>query len=173
MNPVGELLRLGDIHLGVDVSDKARLLQRIASLLAQRLGLSDAEVLESLAAREQLGSTGLGHGVAIPHARMPQCYAVAGVFVRTKVAVPFDAPDHKPVSLFLALVVPRQATERHLKLLATAAAMFSDRVFRDKLRAGLDPVTVRELLTVWPDSPVPGGGELGATPERSAGSNSG
>ena len=173
MNPVGELLGLGDIHLDVDVSDKARLLERIASLLAQRLSLSDVDVLESLAAREQLGSTGLGHGVAIPHARMPQCYAVAGVFVRTQVAVPFDAPDHKPVSLFLALVVPKQATERHLQLLATAAAMFNDRVFRDKLRAGLDPATVRELLMLWPDSPGAGGGEIGATPERSAGSNSG
>ncbi len=165
MNPVGELLGLGDIHLDVDVSDKARVLRRIASLLAQRLGLSDAEVLESLAAREQLGSTGLGHGVAIPHARMPQCYAVAGVFVRTPIAIPFDAPDHKPVSLFLALVVPKQATERHLQLLATAATMFNDRAFREKLRAESDPGRVRELLTAWPDSPEPGSD---ATPGRSA-----
>ena len=167
MNPVGELLGLGDIHLDVDVSDKARLLQRIASFLAQRLGLSDAEVLQSLAAREQLGSTGLGHGVAIPHARMPQCYAVAGVFVRTKIAVPFDAPDHKPVSLLLALVVPKQATERHLQLLATAATMFSDRVFREKLRAASDPDNVRGLLLAWPDAPEPGGEIGAATPGRS------
>lgn len=165
MNPVGELLGLGDIHLDVDVSDKARLLQRIASLLAQRLGLSDAEVLESLAAREQLGSTGLGHGIAIPHARMPQCYAVAGVFARTTIAIPFDAPDHKPVSLFLALVVPKQATERHLQLLATAATMFNDRGFRERLRTESDPGRIRELLMAWPDSPEPGGG---ATPGRSA-----
>jgi len=155
MNPVGELLRLGDINLDVDVPDKAGLLQLIASLLARRLGLSYADVLESLTAREDLGSTALGHGVAIPHARMPQCYAVAGVFVRTKVAVPFDAPDHKPVSLFLALVVPKQATERHLQLLATAATMFNDRDFREKLRAEPAPDTVRGLLMAWPDSPEP------------------
>ena len=155
MNPVGELLRLGDINLDVDVPDKVGLLQLIASLLARRLGLSLADVLESLTAREDLGSTALGHGVAIPHARMPQCYAVAGVFVRTKVAVPFDAPDHKPVSLFLALVVPKQATERHLQLLATAATMFNDRVFREKLRAESDPDMVRGLLMAWPDSPEP------------------
>src|SRR5664279_6197472 len=104
MNPVGELLRVEDIHLDLDVADKARLLERVAGLLSRRHGLSEVEVLEGLSAREQLGSTGLGHGVAIPHARMPQCYAVAGVFVRTKFAVPFDAPDHKPVSLFLGLV---------------------------------------------------------------------
>lgn len=156
MNPVGELLGIDDIQLDVDVPDKARLLQRIASLLARRLRLSDAEVLESLTAREQLGSTGLGHGVAIPHARMPQCNAVAGVFVRTKFAIPFDAPDRKPVSLFLALVVPKQATERHLQLLATAATMFDDRGFRDRLGTCPDPSTIRELLEAWPDSSTSG-----------------
>jgi nitrogen PTS system EIIA component len=154
MNPVGELLEIDDIQLDIDVPDKARLLQRIASLLARRLHLSDAEVLESLMAREQLGSTGLGHGVAIPHARMLQCNAVAGVFVRTKFAIPFDAPDRKPVSLFLALVVPKQATERHLQLLATAATMFDDRAFRDRLGACPDPSAARELLAAWPDSPA-------------------
>ena len=153
MNPVSELLRVEDIHLNVDVSDKERLLERTAALLSRRHGLSDAQVLESLTAREQLGSTGLGHGVAIPHARMPQCYAAAGVFVRTKAAVPFDAPDRKPVSIFLAFIVPKQATERHLQLLAIAAAMFSDRTFRDKLRVCRDPSTVRELLAAWPESP--------------------
>jgi PTS system nitrogen regulatory IIA component len=167
MNPVGELLRVEDIHLDLDVSDKGRLLERIAALLSRRHGLSDAQALEGLTAREQLGSTALGHGVAIPHARMPQCYAAAGVFVRTKVAVSFDAPDRKPVSIFLALIVPKQATERHLQLLATAATMFSDRTFRDKLRACPDPSTVRELLTAWPDSPALGSDSTVAPPGSS------
>jgi PTS system nitrogen regulatory IIA component len=167
MNPVGELLGIDDIQLDVDVPDKARLLQRLASLLARRLHLSDAEVLESLMAREQLGSTGLGHGVAIPHARMPQCNAMAGVFVRTKFAIPFDAPDRKPVSLFLGLVVPKQPIERHLQLLATAATMFDDRTFRDTLRACLEPRTVRELLEAWPDSSTPGKAATGAGPGTS------
>jgi PTS system nitrogen regulatory IIA component len=158
MNPVGELLRVEDIYLDLDVPDKARLLERFATLLARRHGLSNTQVLESLTAREQLGSTGLGHGVAIPHARMPQCYAAAGVFVRTKVAVPFDAPDRKPVSLFLGLIVPKQATERHLQLLATAAAMFSDRSFRDKLRTCPDPTVARDLLAGWQDLAASGGG---------------
>jgi PTS system nitrogen regulatory IIA component len=167
MNAVGELLRVDDIYLDLDVPDKSRLLERIAALLARRHGLSETQVLESLIAREQLGSTGLGHGVAIPHARMPQCYAAAGVFVRTKAGVPFDAPDRKPVSLFLGLIVPKQATERHLQLLATAAAMFGDRTFRDKLRAYSGATTVRELFAAWQDSPA-GGGSIGATPEGSA-----
>src|SRR6202521_772950 len=126
MNPVGELLGVEDIRLDVDVPDKDRLLERIAALLSRRLGLAQAQVLDSLIAREQLGSTGLGHGVAIPHARMPQCEMATGVLVRTQAPVPFDAPDGKPVSIFLALVVPKQATQRHLQLLAAAAAMFSD-----------------------------------------------
>ncbi len=152
MNPVGELLRVEDIHLDLDVPDKARLLERIAQLLARRHDLSDAQVLQSLTAREQLGSTGLGHAVAIPHARMPQCGAAAGVFVRTRVAIPFDSPDRLPASIFLALVVPKEANERHLQLLATAAAIFSDRTFRDKLKTCPDPHTVRELLAAWPDA---------------------
>jgi len=156
MNPVGALLGVDDIELDVDVPDKGRLLERVAGLLARRLRLSSTEVLASLDAREHLGSTGLGHGVAIPHARMPQCDAVAGVFVRTRAAIPFDAPDRKPVSIFLALVVPKQATELHLQLLATAATMFDDRAFRDTLRACPDAATMRELLAAWPDQRLPG-----------------
>jgi len=153
MNSVGELLGANNVHLDVDASTKGQLLEQIAALLAKRHGLSKAQVLESMTAREQLGSTGLGQGVAIPHARMNQCDAAAGVFVRTRVAIPFDAPDGKPVSIFLALIIPKQATERHLQLLAIAAAMFSDRSFRDKLKACADPSTARELLAAWSDSP--------------------
>ena len=153
MNPIGDLLNVEDIHLDLDVPDKQGILERIADLLSRNHGLSDAAVLQSLVAREQLGSTGLGHGVAIPHARMPQCGAAAGVFVRTRVAVPFDAPDRKPVWMFLGLIVPKQATERHLQLLATAASMFSDRTFRNRLQSCSDPNSVRALLTAWPDSP--------------------
>ena len=103
---------------------------------------------------------------------MTQCGAATGVFVRTKLAVPFDAPDGKPVSIFLALVVPKQATQRHLQLLATAAAMFSDRSFRDKLRAASDPSTVRELIAAWPGSPEKGSDSIGVTPSSSARSGS-
>lgn len=153
MNPVGELIRVDDIYLDFDVPDKERLLERLAGMLARRRGLPYATILESLSAREELGSTGLGHGVAIPHARMPQCDAAVGVFVRTRVPIAFDAPDRAPVSMFLALVVPREATERHLQLLATAATMFGDRAFREKVRACPDSAAMRELLAAWPDAP--------------------
>ena len=152
MNPLGELLTLDDIRLDLDVSNKSQLLEHIATLLAARHGLSKTVVLESLMGREQLGSTGVGHGVAIPHARMSQCVAAVAVFVRTKSAIPFDAPDGKPVSVFLGLIVPNKANERHLQLLATAAGMLSDRSFRDKLKTCTDPSAVRELLAAWPDT---------------------
>ena len=154
MNPLGELLTLDDIRLDLDVSNKAQLLEHIATLLAARHSLSKTVVLESLMGREQLGSTGVGHGVAIPHARMSQCVAAVAVFVRTKSAIPFDAPDGKPVSVFLGLIVPNKANERHLQLLATAAGMLSDRSFRDKLKTCADPSAVSALLAAWPDEPA-------------------
>ena len=88
---------------------------------------------------------------------MSQCAVPASAFVRTKVAIPFDAPDGKPVSVFLGLIVPNKANERHLQLLATAAGMLSDRIFRDKLKTSTDPRTVRELLAAWPDAPATAG----------------
>jgi PTS system nitrogen regulatory IIA component len=157
VNPIGELLALDDVRLDLDVSTKAQLLEQVAALLATRHGLSKTLVLESLTVREQLGSTGVGHGVAIPHARMNQCAVPAAAFVRTKVAIPFDAPDGKPVSVFLGLIVPNKANERHLQLLATAAGMLSDRIFREKLKTSTDPRMVRELLAAWPDASAPTG----------------
>jgi PTS system nitrogen regulatory IIA component len=156
MNPVGELLGVEDVEVNLDVSGKDALLQRIAAMLAQRRHLVPSEVLDSLIAREQLGSTAVGHGMAIPHARMSQCGASAAVFVRTRAGIPFDAPDGRPVSIFLGMIVPQQANERHLKLLATAAAMFSDRAFREKLRATTDAALTRDLLAAWPEMPALG-----------------
>ena len=157
MNPVGELLALDDVRLDLDVSNKTQLLEQVAALLATRHGLSKTFILESLTAREQLGSTGVGHGVAIPHARMNQCAVPAAAFVRAKLGIPFDAPDGKPVSVFLGLIVPNKASEQHLQLLATAAGMLSDRIFRDKLKTSTDPRIVRELLAAWPDAPATAG----------------
>lgn len=153
MNPVGKLLTLDDIRLDVEVTTRDGLLEELAGLLAARNGLSRTFVLESLKAREQLGSTGVGHGVAIPHARMNQCVMAAGAFVRTKTAVAFDAPDGKPVCVFLGLIVPNKAAELHLQILATAAAMLGDRQFRDKLKTCAEAGAVKELLAAWPDTP--------------------
>jgi nitrogen PTS system EIIA component len=159
MNPLGDLLTLDDIHLDVDVANKAQLLDQIAGLLSAPHGMSKPVVLESLTGREQLGSTGVGHGVAIPHARMGQCVAPAGTFVRTRYAIPFDAPDGKPVTVFIGLVVPAKANERHLQLLAAAAGMLSDRTLRETVKTAMDPARVRELLAAWPNTPATRSGD--------------
>jgi len=157
MNAIGQLLGIEDIRLDLDIANKARLLEETATLLAARRGVSKVLILESLMLREQLGSTGVGHGFAIPHARMSQCAAATAAFIRTKFAIPFDAPDGRPVSVFLGLIVPQKANEGHLQLLATAAGMFSDRGFRDKLRTSTEPNAIRELLAAWPDVPATSG----------------
>jgi nitrogen PTS system EIIA component len=154
MNAVGELLRVEDIRLDRDITSKSQLLEELAALLAARHGLSKQVILESLTIREQLGSTAVGHGFAIPHARMSQCATATAALVRTKFAIAFDAPDGRPVSVFLGLIVPHKANEAHLQLLATAASMFSNRGLRDQLRTGTDPNALREIIAAWPDSPA-------------------
>jgi len=157
MNPVGELLRIDDIRLDLDITNKSQLLEEVAALLAARHGLSKGLILESLKIREELGSTGVGHGCAIPHARMSQCAEATAALVRTKFAIPFDAPDGRPVSVFLGLIVPHKANEAHLRLLATAAGMFSDRGLREKLRTSTDPSALREIIAAWPNPPPASG----------------
>ncbi len=152
MNPLGDILDVGAIALDLDAADRRAVLSRIAALLARGRGMKEADVYAALLAREQMGSTGLGHGVAIPHARMPQCVAPAAAFVRTKLAIPFDAPDARPVSVFLGLVVPQRANERHLQLLAAAATMFGDKPLRDKLKTCASPDALKYLVASWPDA---------------------
>lgn len=134
MNALGLLLQVEDISLDVESSSKGQLLGEVARLIARRHAMDEAQVLECLLARERLGSTGIGHGVAIPHARTDMVIEAAGVFVRTKQPVPFDSPDGEPVSYVLALLVPKKATERHLELMAAAAKLFAEFNFRDCLR---------------------------------------
>jgi nitrogen PTS system EIIA component len=149
MNVLGRLLQVEDISLDVESSTKAQLLGEVARLLASRHALSEAQVLDCLLARERLGSTGIGHGIAIPHARTDVVLEAAGAFVRTLRPVPFDSPDGKPVSCVLALLVPRKATERHLELMGAAAEVFADSDFREGLRSCTMPECVARLFAQW------------------------
>jgi len=135
MSVLADLLHADDVLLDVDVTTKKRVFQEVGRLLHERHGLEHALVAESLGKREDLGSTGLGHGVAIPHARLKNVKQPIAAFVRTRLPIPFDAPDDKPVSDMVVLLVPEKATEFHLQILAAIAEKFSDRVFREKLRA--------------------------------------
>lgn len=128
----------------LEIGSKKRVLQQLGELLASSTpGLSPEAVFDHLLERERLGSTGLGHGIALPHARMPQLGRAVGAFVQLRTGVDFDAIDDLPVDLAFGLLVPQDATEAHLQLLAKLASMFSNEMLCEKLRNGAD---VQELL---------------------------
>ena len=149
MSLIGELLSLNDILLGVDAPDKERVFEAVARLLQGRCGFAQSQLVDSLIAREECGSTGIGHGVAIPHARIKGLARPFGVYVRTRLPIPFDAPDGKPVSDLIVIFVPEQAAQQHLRLLAEVAEIFGDGRLRHQLHATNDPAEVYRLLSEW------------------------
>lgn len=112
-------------------------------------GLSRALVTDSLFSRERLGSTGLGHGVAIPHGRIKGLKAPMAAIFRLASPIGFDAPDELPVSLMIFLLVPEAATQKHLEILAEIAEMLSDTELREKLVASTSSTEVFELIAAW------------------------
>ena len=132
----------------VRISSKKRLLELISQALVKNdESLNSREVFESLCAREHLGSTGLGNGVAIPHGRVNGSSAVQAVFVRLAKPLAFDAIDGKPVDLLFALAVPENCTSDHLKLLSNIAERFSDMELLAKLRSAKDANELIDLLS--------------------------
>ncbi|HUR40366.1 MAG TPA: PTS IIA-like nitrogen regulatory protein PtsN [Verrucomicrobiae bacterium] len=131
----------------VTVTSKKKALEELSKLLAKGTDkLSSTDIFNGLTAREKLGSTGLGHGVAIPHGRMSGITNSVGAFIRLKHPVDYDAHDGQPVDLVFGLVVPVAATEEHLKHLAAIAEKFSEEDFCQKMRAGKDDAALYGLL---------------------------
>jgi len=144
---VAAILGPQDVFLGLDVPTKECALEEIARFIARRHGLREADVHGNLAEREKVGSTALGFGIAIPHARVAGLSRPVAAFVRTKSPIPFGAPDDKPVSDMLVLLVPAEANDDHLQLLAQVAEMLSDRKLRDSLRLRGEANEVHALLS--------------------------
>ena len=149
MNQIAKLLPTANILLDVDASSKSGLFDVLGALFEGNVGLARRTVVGSLEAREKLGSTGLGQGVAIPHGRIRGLAEAQGAFVNLAKPIAFDAPDAKPVSQIFALLVPEQATEQHLQLLSELAQMFSERGFRERLAAAADSAAVHRLFAQW------------------------
>lgn len=149
MNQIAELLPVANVALDLDVPSKVRLFEAFGALFAANAGLDAGTVTASLSAREKLGSTGLGQGVAIPHGRIKGLKDARGAFARLKVPVPFDAPDGKPVFQVFVLLVPEHATDLHLQLLSELAQMFSERAFREKLTAVGSAEGLLALFRAW------------------------
>ena len=106
-------------------------------------------VADALFARERLGSTGLGHGIAIPHGRIKGLREAAGAFVRTSGPIPFEAPDGNPVNLIFVLLVPEKATDLHLQILSELAQMFSDKEMRAQLANLPDAAAIQQVISEW------------------------
>ncbi len=149
MNQIAPLLNLTRIRLDVDVSSRQHLYDWLGQQLAPDMGGNARLVTDSLSAREKLGSTALGQGVAVPHGRIKGLKSAIGTLVRTRAELPFDAPDHMPVNLLFILLVPAQATDLHLQILGELAQLFGDRDMREQLRRSADQQTVLTLIRNW------------------------
>lgn len=146
MNPLINILSAEQVLLDLDAGSKKRVFEQAGMLFESRLGVARSVIFDSLFAREKLGSTGLGQGVAIPHGRIKGLKQAAGAFIRLAQPIPFDSPDGRPVSVLFVLLVPEQATEEHLQILSELAQRFSDRNFRDALQSAVDAEAVIALF---------------------------
>ncbi len=139
-----DLLPAARVRTGLVARDKAELVGQLAELLGEAGDVS--VVRDAIAARERLGSTGLGLGVAIPHGRSPAIGEARAAFVRLADAVDFGADDGRKVDLVAALIVPAHFTDQHLRLLAELAELFSDTAITTALRAAPDATALHQLL---------------------------
>ena len=147
---ISAILSSGRIEIDYPASSKKAVLEKLASLVScDTTELDKAEVFDNLVARERLGSTGLGHGVAIPHCRVNHTQQTLGALLLTRAGVNFDAIDNQPVDLFFALCVPLESTEEHLAVLAALASMFSNGEFRNSLRACRSAAAAMALVEQW------------------------
>lgn len=149
MSLIAATLPANNVLCDLDVGSKKQLFEELGMLFENHQQLPRAKVFDSLVAREKLGSTGLGQGVAIPHGRIKGLREATSAFVKLKTPIPFDAPDGQPVSLLFILLVPVQATDLHLQILGELAQMFSNRALREQLQACSDPAEIHRLLTTW------------------------
>ena len=153
MSLVAKLLLPANVLPDLAASSKKRLFEQVGLLFENQHGIARGVVFESLFARERLGSTGLGQGVAIPHGRIKGLKEARGAFLRLAQPVAFDAPDGNPVSLVFVLLVPEKATEKHLQLLSELAQMFSDKTLREAMGSAPDADTLHGLIAAWqPDA---------------------
>jgi PTS system nitrogen regulatory IIA component len=149
MNAVAQLFSPGDVLLDLELPNKQALFDAVGRLWEEHHGIAATEVVESLNAREDLGSTGLGQGVAIPHARIKSMSKAIAAFVRPKMPMEFDSPDDKPVAYCFVLLVPAQATEQHLQILADVAEMLSSEQFRTQLGVAKSASEIHQLFSTW------------------------
>jgi PTS system nitrogen regulatory IIA component len=149
MSRLARLLPPTNVVTNLPVTSKKRLFEQAGLLFENNHAIERGKVFDSLFARERLGSTGLGEGVAIPHGRVKGLREAVAAVVRLRDPLPFDAPDGQPVRLLVFLLVPEQATEEHLEILSELAELLSDRGIRQSLLSSEDPAQIHRVLASW------------------------
>lgn len=154
MNRLASILTSAHVQALVDVTSKKRAFEEAGLLFENLHGLSRALVTDSLFSRERLGSTGLGHGVAIPHGRIKGLKAPLAAVFQLATPIGFDAPDDQAVNLLIFLLVPEAATQRHLEILSEIAELLSDASLREQLTVTTDSALLYNLISGWQSARV-------------------
>ncbi|MGB3068763.1 MAG: PTS sugar transporter subunit IIA [Ottowia sp.] len=149
MNRLASILPSSQVLVGVDATSKKRAFEEAGLLFENLHGLSRALITDSLFARERLGSTGLGHGVAIPHGRIKGLKAPMAAVLQLTQPIGFDAPDEQPVRLLIFLLVPEAATQKHLEILSEIAELLSDATLREKIKSAASTESLHSLIADW------------------------
>ena len=145
-----QLISSDSVIFNADINSKKRALELMGELLSKKSDTSKSlEIFQQLTERENLGSTALGHGVALPHARTSLCKKATGVFIKLDHGIDFDSPDKQPPDILFALMVPEDYTDEHLEILATLAGLFNEESFCDTLRSTSSPSELHNTLTNW------------------------
>ncbi len=154
MNRLAAILPASQVLVQVDATSKKRAFEEAGLLFEQLHGLSRALVTDSLFSRERLGSTGLGHGVAIPHGRIKGLKAPMAAVFQLLAPIGFDAPDEQPVGLLIFLLVPEAATQKHLEILSEIAELLSDAPLRGKLSQCTNAADMHGMIANWQSAQV-------------------
>jgi nitrogen PTS system EIIA component len=149
MNRLSQILPPSQVLVCVEATSKKRAFEEAGLLFENQHGLNRALITDSLFARERLGSTGLGHGVAIPHGRIKGLKAPMAAVFQLQVPIGFDAPDEQAVALLIFLLVPEAATQKHLEILSEIAELLSDSALREQLKSSTDAVVLHRLIASW------------------------
>ena len=149
MNRLSQILPPTQVMVQVEATSKKRAFEEAGLLFENQHGLNRALITDSLFARERLGSTGLGHGVAIPHGRIKGLKAPMAAVFLLQAPIGFDAPDEQAVALLIFLLVPEAATQKHLEILSEIAELLSDSALREQLKASTDAVELHRLIATW------------------------
>jgi PTS system nitrogen regulatory IIA component len=149
MNRLSQILPPAQILVGLEATSKKRAFEEAGLLFENLHGLNRALVTDSLFARERLGSTGLGHGVAIPHGRIKGLKSPLAAVFQLAAPIGFDAPDEQAVRLLIFLLVPEAATQKHLEILSEIAEMLSDSGLREQLKLSSQTADLHQLIATW------------------------